>query len=247
MKKTILAFVAAFMMLSTASAQKDFRLLNHLAIGAEVGTMGWGVDASVPVTPFFDVQAGFNMFPKVNFNTKISMNKPYEGIKKVPMRGTPTMKGGKVLVNFMPVPMITSFHVTAGAYFGSEEVMGLCNTEPMPAEIATYNEANPDDRRGLALGDYLLEPDAQGNIDAKLKVKPIKTYLGIGIGRGVPKSRVGFKMDLGCVLWGRPSVYCNDDKVLDTNQNGDGGGIVKVATKLKVYPVLNFRICGRII
>ena len=125
--------------------------------------------------------------------------------------------------------------------------MGLCNTEPMPAEIATYNEANPDDRRGLALGDYLLEPDAQGNIDAKLKVKPIKTYLGIGIGRGVPKSRVGFKMDLGCVLWGRPSVYCNDDKVLDTNQNGDGGGIMKVATKLKVYPVLNFRICGRII
>ena len=60
-------------------------------------------------------------------------------------------------------------------------------------------------------------------------------------------TRVGFKMDLGCVLWGRPSVYCNDDKVLDTNQNGDGGGIMKVATKLKVYPVLNFRICGRII
>ena len=246
MKKTFLAFIAAFVMLSTASAQKDLRLLNHLSIGVEAGTMGWGIDASMPVTPFFDIQAGFNMFPKVKFKTSISMNESYEGIKKVPVKGTPLMKGGKVLVNFMPVPMITSFHVTAGAYFGSEEVMGLYNTEPMPAEIAAYNEANPDNKIGLALGDYLLEPDAQGNIDAKLKVKPVKTYLGIGIGRGVPKSRIGFKMDLGCVLWGKPQVYCNDVKVEDTNEDGDGGGIMKVATKLKVYPVLNFRICGKI-
>ena len=39
MRKILLSIVAAFMMLSTASAQLDLRILNHLSVGAEVGTL----------------------------------------------------------------------------------------------------------------------------------------------------------------------------------------------------------------
>lgn len=246
MKRTFLTLVSALAMLTTASAQTDLRILNHLAIGAEVGTMGWGVDASVPITRFVDVQAGFTMFPRVTFRTSLSPNLPVASIGKVPVRGKALMKGGKVLVNVMPFPLLTSFHVTAGAYIGPADIMGLYNPEAMPAEIAAYNAINPEQRLGLALGDYLLEPDANGNIDGKLKGFTAKPYVGIGIGRGVPKRRIGFKFDIGCIFWGKPTVWNNGEEVPDTDAGGDDGGIMKVVTKLKVYPVLNFRVCGRI-
>ncbi|MBQ5872221.1 MAG: hypothetical protein IIW69_07450 [Bacteroidaceae bacterium] len=217
-----------------ASAQKDLRILNHLAIGAEVGTMGVGIDVAMPVTPFVDVQAGFTMFPNIKFNTSIDLSHRHPELNKIPAKGEVLMKGGKVLVNVMPLPIITSFHVTAGLYFGSTDVMGLYNTEPIPANYA------------LALGDYLLEPNSDGFIDGKLKVNKVKPYLGIGIGRGVPKRRVGFKCDLGVVFWGKPSVYCNDTQIHDTDAGGDGDEVMKIISKFKVYPVLNFRICGRI-
>jgi len=255
MKKVLLPLVAAFMMLSNASAQKDLHILNHLAIGVDVGTFGVGIDASVPFTSFIDIQAGYTMFPGFKFNTSLGMNQPLGDIRKVPFKAKPLMKGGKVLVNVTPLPMITSFHVTAGVYFGSDEMMDLYNVEPIPEvtkanlAINEYNASNPNYKMqnyGPALGDYLLQPDEEGNINAKLKVKPVKTYLGIGLGRAVPKGRVGLKMDLGCVLWGKPSVYCNGMAVEDTNAGGDNAKLLKVVTKIKAYPVLNFRLCGKI-
>ena len=246
MKRNLLLLLLALFSLFPASAQVDLRILNHLSVGAEVGTMGVGVDVSMPITPFVDVQAGFSMVPKISWRTSLGTNEPFPGIDKVPVKCQTLMKNGKILVNVMPIPFLTSFHVTAGAYIGPNEIMGLYNPEPMPAEIAAYNEMNPDNKLGLALGDYLLEPDALGNIDGKLKVFKAKPYVGIGIGRGVPKGRIGFKMDLGCVFWGKPTVYCNNTEVLDTDEGGKGKDAMRIITKFKFYPVLNFRICGKI-
>lgn len=246
MKRNLLLLLFAPCFLCPVSAQVDLRILNHLAIGAEVGTMGVGVDVSMPITPFVDVQAGFSMVPKMSFKTSLGMNEPFPGIDKVPVKYHTLMKNGKILVNVMPIPFLTSFHVTAGAYIGPNEIMGLYNPEPLPAEIAAYNEMYPDNKLGLALGDYMLEPDALGNIDGKLKVFKAKPYVGIGIGRGVPKGRIGFKFDIGCVFWGKPTVYCNNMEVLDTDEGGKGEDAMRIITKFKFYPVMNFRICGKI-
>ena len=245
MRKILLSIVAAFMMLSTASAQLDLRILNHLSVGAEVGTMGWGVDISVPVTHFVDVQAGFSMMPKIGINTSLGLNQAYPEIDRIPVRGKTLMKNGKLLVNVMPVPFLSSFHVTAGAYIGPEEIMGLYNKESL-LNVAQYNSLHPEEKLGLALGDYVLEPDATGNIDGKLKVNLVKPYVGIGIGRGVPKGRIGFKFDIGCVFWNKPTVYCNNNEVLDTDAGGKGQDAMRIITKFKFYPVMNFRLCGKI-
>ena len=155
------------------------------------------------------------------------------------------MKNGKLLVNVMPIPFLSSFHVTAGAYIGPEEIMGLYNKESL-LNVAQYNSLHPDEKLGLALGDYVLEPDATGNIDGKLKVNLVKPYVGIGIGRGVPKGRIGFKFDIGCVFWNKPTVYCNNNEVLDTDAGGKGQDAMRIITKFKFYPVMNFRLCGKI-
>ena len=248
MRNTFLSLVAACLVLSTANAQTDTRILNHLSIGAEIGTMGWGVDVAMPVTPFVDVQAGFAMIPKVHYNTTIDMNKDFPaGYHTGLVKGSVLMKQGKLLVNVMPFPHVTSFHVTAGLYVGSTEPAGMVDREgPMPVAIYQHNLANPDDQRGLALGDYLLRPDLNGHIDATLKVNKVKPYVGIGIGRAVPHKRIGFKADLGCVFWGKPTIWNNGEEVPDTDAGGNDGGVMKILTKFRVYPVLNFRLCGRI-
>lgn len=226
-------------------AQVDLRILNHLSVGAEVGTMGWGVDVSMPVTPFVDVQAGFSMLPKVGFDASLGLNRYYDGWGDITVRGETLMKNGKVMVNVMPIPILTSFHVTVGAYIGPGDIVGMYNKEPLLA-ISEHNALYPEDKIGLALGDYLLEPDSKGYINGRLKVFTAKPYVGIGIGRGVPKKRIGFKFDIGCVFWGKPTVYCNDIKVLDTDLNGEGDEAMRIITKFKFYPVMNFRLCGKI-
>lgn len=100
---------------------------------------------------------------------------------------------------------------------------------------------------GVELGDYLLEPDDDGNVQASIKTASFKPYLGIGFGRAVPKKRVGFMFDLGVQFWGTPKVYCFDKRLTDEDTNGGDGGIIKTISKIKVYPTMNFRICGRIL
>ena len=70
MKRLFITFLFSSLIIHIASAQKDLRILNHLSIGAEVSPLGVGIDASMPLTPFIDVQAGYTIFPGIKFNTK---------------------------------------------------------------------------------------------------------------------------------------------------------------------------------
>ena len=99
----------------------------------------------------------------------------------------------------------------------------------------------------MKLGDYLLTPDASGNAKATLKTKSFRPYVGIGFGRAVPHKRIGFKFDLGAMFWGTPNVIDhNDVSLMKQDWDGKDGGAFRVISKFKVYPVLNFRLCGRI-
>lgn len=259
--KKILLTLACVLMQASASAQLGLRILNHLSVGAEIGTPGWGVDVAVPFTPFFDVQAGFTMLPKFSLSPSLKMSDVTYAdgqtlsMSSVGMSGHPTMKEGKLLVNFMPLTLLSGFHITAGIYIGSGNIIEMRNDDPLTElaaanqAIDAYNERHPDaaqEHIGLKLGHYLLEPDQDGNIVARACVNKVKPYVGIGFGRAVPKGRIGLKVDLGCIIWGKPSVYCNDLKVSTTDIGDLSGGLTKVISKMPVYPVLNVRLCGRI-
>ena len=205
--------------------------------------------------------------PKITYNTSIHPNlSQYTdanntikslGLDDIPIQGKLNMVNGKFLVNFYPFPL-NSFHVTAGAYFGKGDIVEVYNTND--GQLNTINEANAIIRDanqkipglnqpeiGLELGDYLLQPDKYGNAKATLNTNGFKPYLGLGYGRAVPHKRVGFKVDLGVMFWGTPDVVDHNGVSL-SKQDWDGkdGGAFRVISKIKVYPVLNFRLCGRI-
>ena len=270
MKKSILFLVAAFMVTASASAQTDTRILNHLSVGVNLGTPGVGVDLAMPVTKYVDVEAGVSFIPKITYSTEIHPNLTQYmdaasviknlGLDEVPIQGKLKMVNGKVLINVYPFPS-NGFHITAGAYFGKGEIVEVYNKEDgqlnainvANQKIAEYNaiaQARGMELQqpiGLKLGDYLLEPDAAGNASAKLSTKGFKPYVGLGYGRAVPHKRVGFKVDLGAMFWGTPDVVDhNGTSLMKQDWEGKDGGAFRVISKFKVYPVLNFRICGRI-
>jgi len=270
MKKTLLCLVAAFVAMTSTHAQVDSRLFNHLAIGLNVGTTGIGADLAVPCTKFVEIQAGFSIMPKITYSTNIHPNlSQYTdiasgvnslGLTDIPIRGKLNMVNGKVLINVYPFPQ-KGFHITAGAYFGKGTVVEVYNT--IDGQLAVINKANeaiekynefaeskdmnPQEQIGVKLGDYLLTPDENGNARATLKTNGFKPYVGLGFGRAVPKRRLNFKFDLGVMFWGSPDVIDHNNVSL-TKQDLDGkdGGAFRIISKVKVYPVLNFRLAGRI-
>ena len=259
MKKLFMILFASLTVTQGANAQLG--LLNHMTVGVNVGTTGIGADIAMPVTRFFDVQAGLSIMPHFKYNTNVRLNYPIYDfnqqqqiyLNEVPVQGKLKMMNGKVMINFIPF-VISSFHVTVGAYFGGSDVLEVYNRNE--GELIAISQANqtikennlPFDEIGLKLGDYLLTPDAQGNVKATMKTKSFKPYVGIGFGRGVVKSKpIGFKFDLGVMFWGTPEVFDHNGEPLTKHDwEGKDGDVIKTISKLKVYPVLNFRLCGKI-
>ena len=109
---------------------------------------------------------------------------------------------------------------------------------------------------GGELGDYFVTPNPadKGNVNAYAKVKSFRPYVGLGFGRAVPKGRIGCQFDLGVQFWGKPEIVAptyengsyQKQKIEEGGVEGDGGAAIKTVSKIAVYPVLNFRLVGRI-
>lgn len=242
---------------STQAQSSDKNMFNHVAVGLSVGTTGIGIDAAAPVGNYVQLRAGVDFFPQIKGNYDLDITSPqvpgYNVPSSIEVQGKTGFTNGKILVDVYPFKNL-ALHVTAGAYFGSSEIVKAYNREDGALiDISNYNNAVEQglipngEKIGVELGDYLLEPDDNGNVNAKIKTASFKPYLGLGWGRAVPKKRIGFMFDLGVQFWGTPKVYCFDKKLSSDDSNGEDGGLIKTLSKITVYPVLNFRLCGRII
>lgn len=250
-KRFFIFLATACVAVCTNAQDEDKNIFNHLSVGVTAGTPGFGVDVAMPVCNYVQVRAGFSMIPNIKFNTELDINETPDELSYLPNTLEVETKmgftNGKVLFDIYPFKS-SGFHITAGAYFGGSSLIKAYNKEDgLLKDVADYNKQNPDDMIGYELGDYLLAPDEDGNISAEIKTNGFKPYLGIGTGRAVPKGRLGFMFELGVMFWGSPKVYCNGDELTSEDLGSDGDDVMKVLSKIKVYPVLNFRLCGRIL
>ena len=263
MKKQIISCMALLITLG-ASAQ-NAGIADHLGVGVGVGTTGITVDLSTVFTDYIGVRVGADIFPSVKIGTEldlgfdeISENEYTSKYGKLPqeieVEGKTKLAAGHLLVDVHPFK--SSFRVTVGAYIGSSDIISVYNKESGALSTITKfnkdveNGAFPDalgvQKIGLELGDYFLEPDANGNVDASIRVNEFRPYVGIGFGRAVPKKRLGCQFDLGVQFWGNPAIYTGEHKLTESDLGGDEGGIIKTISKISVYPSLSFRLVGRI-
>ena len=252
LKHLILPLAMLCGVLNASAQEEDKNMFNHLSAGITVGTPGIGFDVAAPIGNYVQVRAGLAFMPNIKFGTDLDViDTPSDFTGRIPetveVEAKVGFTNGKLLFDVFPFKS-SSFHITAGAYFGSSAIIKAYNKEDgLLQDIADYNMAHPNTQIGYELGDYLLTPDENGNINAEIKTAAFKPYIGLGFGRAVPKKRIGFMFEAGIQFWGSPKLYCNGHELTEEDFDGDDGGLMKTLSKITVYPVINFRICGRIL
>ena len=270
MKRKNLLIVALMLMASagvraqvTPEPAQDYRLpvdnylFTHLGAGLSLGTDGIGIEVATPVTEYAGLRAGLSFFPTISpsFNDVSYKRNGREGKGKIDAKFKKVE--GKVLVDAYPFGLKHSFHVTVGAFFGTKDIVTADFTQDPNVPIRggfIPQTKNPNE--------YVVEPDENGVIKAKLTTNGFKPYIGIGFGRMIPKgdNRFGVSCDLGVQFHGTPKVKAYAPEVdrwleIKADDLGDDFGEsfkkdfddgMDIVGKVTVWPVLNVRLTGRI-
>lgn len=270
MRKIITLALAAFVCIG-ANAQfmqtmKKLDIFNHVGVGVGIGTTGITVDLGTTITPWVQLRAGADIMPQFKINTSLDLEE-YEAttsaynrpvVDEIDVQGKLTNTTGHILFDIFPITHLSSFHVTVGGYFRGPKIISAYNTSGQQElmDVYDYNHREgqytnvpwSDGRIGAVLGDYFIEPDKNGNLEASIRVWKFRPYVGIGFGRMVPKSRINCLFDLGVQFWGSPQVWndTSNQQLLDQGMKGEDGGIIKTISKISIYPVLSVKLVGRI-
>lgn len=244
MKKLLTIILMSALGLQAANAQdrvEKFGFFDHLGIGVALGTSGVDIELATPLGDYLQLRAGYSFMPKFRFKYKSDVDYTKHGnVYKGEVEGHVKWGNGKVLLDYYPF-LQSTFHVTAGAFFGSDEIADATNIDRIE-NIHAYE--------GIVIGDYLIMPDADGYAKAAIKVNKFKPYVGIGFGRSLPRKRVAVGCDLGVQFWGKPGVYekqSGHDVKVESKDIGDkDGGVIKTISKISVLPVMTIRLTGRI-
>lgn len=234
-----------------------------------------GVRAGINVWPMFKLghamhfrtadnwEPGYYLQHLDELNARLSAEErvlpTIDDIMDVNFKVHPKLTAGHLLFDIFPFPTRSSFHLTGGAHLGTGTVVYVHNKrDGILLPITMWNKAidNPEahpvvekynlPRIGLALGDYFITPDEEGNINAKIRVSGFRPYLGMGFGRPVPHKRIGCQFDFGLQFWGRPRVYVNGEELKPEKVGDDLDDILSIVSRIRVFPVLNVRLVGRI-
>ena len=273
MKKYLFISILSIFGLTTAHAQYnndvEWGLFNHMSVGLGLGTTGISVDVAAPICPYVAVRAGADILPDIKFRPALDLGFDQE-IKdfvyewfnerlpdKIDFDGKLKYTTGHLLFDVYPFKN-SSFHVTAGAYLGNKELVNM-NTlgyEFLLKTIYDYNHSEIREEWGLGkigvkLGNYFLEPDKEGMINATVEVNALRPYIGVGFGRAIPtRHRFACNFDLGLQFWGTPKVYLEGDngksQLEKSNLDPESAKALKKLSETTFWPVLNVRCAYRL-
>lgn len=251
MKTKFFSLVCALLLgaaFSSASAQSDngvkMGLFNHLSVGVSASTLGYGFDIAMPVSPYLTLRGGVDIMPSITFNTDVDVEvADFSYYSSIDLEGDIKRTQTYVLANIYPFKR-SSFFLSAGAYFGGAKVVGAkgrTDDQDLLDKIQAGKEA------GIIIGDYTLPFDKDGSVTGSIEVKKVRPYVGLGFGRSVPYRRIGFAFELGVQFHGTPQVKDKNGSINDLISASEADDdFSEIVDKLKAYPVLKFRLTGRI-
>jgi len=243
MKKFFLAIAALVASVSgSAIGLESIGIANHLGVNVNAGTNGIGFEVATPVTRWVQARVGMSFMPGFSFNTDVDVD-TYYGYGDPTMEVEASLKRvqGSVIFNVYPFSH-GSFYVAAGAYFGGKDLIKI------KGHSDDYNMLNS---LGVAIGDYQIPIDENGDVKGGLKVNSFRPYLGIGWGRPVPNRLLNFGVELGVQFHGTPKVYYEEngkdvDVIEKFGLEDSDDDFQKIMDKLTIWPVLKFTLSGKI-
>jgi hypothetical protein len=269
MRKLLLITAMAVLGFEIAEAQlteEDFKLFNHVSVGVSAGTDGIGFQVAAPLGNLVTMRVGYSFMPAFKYKKTFDIgNDPAFTTHDLDLEAKLKMNQFSLLFDYYPFTH-SSFRLTAGAYIGNNKIVNAYNKTPF-VEASQWGTAGIQLAEGGNVYDkYTIVTDKNGNIEANLKVNGFRPYIGIGFGRSVPRKRIGLSFDLGVQVWGTPKVMTNlmyfdgnEGEFVTRNEKINKNKItrtdkdykkikdaVKTIQKFGVYPVLTFRLNGRL-
>lgn len=285
-KKFLLLSVSLSALAYPAISQEAF---NSLSFGLEAGTTGIGAELALPlVTDHLVLAVGFNA-PSLSYplsrelpvdaaNAAIGeMNAQLESlgaaervsalpVAELTLRPVLNLSTAKLMLEYYPFRK-SSFHLTAGAYFGMGDgfVSASVSTDrafwsafsAVRNEISGLNEKYGDNPGyeamdlgwpSFSLGNRtfsLHEEEGAGYSDLSLQVAKVRPYVGLGFGRSVPAGHLGFQFDVGIWYHGVPRLSSQGEVEYDP----EAVSLLKdisVLDSLVFYPQVSLRLIYRI-
>ena len=251
MKSKLLSVIFACTFVLCANAQSFSR---H-SIGIDGGTYGFGVWGATNLSNNFVLRAGFSYF---GLNTSVELTTLMDGYvvgTNEQVRDVNTIFGqpkirvphGRLIVEWYPVAD-GIFSFAFGTYIGTFDIVANGLVENYENLVAQHG------------GDIIFEtmrqqlhPRSDGSFDGRIRLgNAVKPYVGIGIGRSIPKSGLGFKLDLGIAYQGnvrfiseQASVDDVRDAVSSQDVPADLGMITTLTNLARFWPVLNLSLSYR--
>jgi hypothetical protein len=130
--------------------------------------------------------------------------------------------------------------VCGGAFFGGDKMITIQGHSDELQQLIAQGQS-----LGIEIGDYTIPVDKNGNVSGGLKVASFRPYVGIGFGRAVPRKRIGFMYELGVQFHKTPEVYTDNGNLGTLVEEADND-FTDIINKFTVYPVMKFRLSGRL-
>lgn len=194
----------------------------EFAIGANGGTPGLGLNATLGVTETLNVRTVFNYFQYdfdenedgVDYNLDLDLNS----------------LGG--LVDWHP--MGGGFRITGGIFANGNDISGIGRGQP-----GTMVE----------FGTVIVDADDLGTVDASIDFNSVAPYLGVGWGNAVGEGHWAFMVDLGVFFQGSPDVVINTPDVdpsiaaiVDAERASAEAELEDEIDGLDLFPYLSFGV-----
>jgi hypothetical protein len=222
------------------------------AIGIEAGTYGPGITLATSLSSHFKLKAGLDYFgytykADFDFDTDgyLGSNPNINDISLSGNLSDPQLKFANVKAIIDYYPMRNGiFSISAGLYAGNSTISISAKVDDYQRLIQQYGGPV-----FFEFEDITLKPNADGSFDGKLKFgNVIKPYFGLGLGRTIANSRIGFKFDLGVIYQGDYKFESDQvllsDKLFSKSSNlADDSGVP--AGLLNLWPVINFSLSYR--
>ena len=153
---------------------------DYSTLGLKVGTLGVGLDYSIPLSNYFNLRLNVNGFSYSGDTTQNSVD----------YSGKATLLTAGALVDYYPF-RLSEFRLSAGAYYNGNKFEGSGKTTSITLNGNTYTSAQ------------------LGTLDMETKLNEVAPYIGFGWGNKGTEKGWGFSVDVGAMYHGTVGIDAN--------------------------------------
>ena len=249
MKK--LFFLCAFLMACVSlSAQESSKreAFSNLGISLNGSTSGVGFTLSTPLAKHFVLRAGYQFsylsygYTYKDFDPVVVAGRSVE-VPDLDIEGKLNVGAAHAMIDYVPFKKGKGkFFITAGLFMGQSDLVTLDGQFDMNhPNIKEIQQAGLLKEIQLELGDDMVCVGPDGNMAAAIKVKGIRPYIGLGVGRAIPKHRFGFRAEIGAIFHGKPELV-SANLIPNANGKGEINDFTNTLSKVVAYPHISLQL-----